>query len=115
MPRDAAVRLREAGYGAVGVRDTLRAGASDEEVFAEAQGEDRAIITRDTDFSELARSLNAHTGVVLLRLGDMRSSQIIDRLLAVCSELNLSSIDLTDAIVVVERTRVRTRKSERGE
>ena len=45
--------LRESGYDVVHVRDINLQAASDEEVFAEAERDERVIVSADTDFGAL--------------------------------------------------------------
>ncbi len=61
--------LREKGHDVASVKETMR-GASDREVLARAQIEERLVVTFDKDFGELAfrSSLPAKSGVILFRL-----------------------------------------------
>ena len=45
--------LRENGYDAIHVRDLNLQATADEEVFAEAERDDRVIVSADTDFGAL--------------------------------------------------------------
>lgn len=61
--------LRRRGHDVVSVKESMR-GASDREVLAKAQQEDRLVVTFDKDFGELAYRfrLPATSGVILFRL-----------------------------------------------
>jgi predicted nuclease of predicted toxin-antitoxin system len=61
--------LRERGHDVESVKETMR-GASDRDVLARAQREERLVVTFDKDFGELAfrAGLPATSGVILFRL-----------------------------------------------
>ena len=61
--------LRRCGHDVTSVREVMR-GATDREVLAQAQQEERLVVTFDKDFGELAYrfGLPATSGVVLFRL-----------------------------------------------
>lgn len=65
----AIVELRVRGYDVVAVKETME-GATDEEILAFAQAENRLVLTHDKDFGELAFrfGLPATSGVLLIRL-----------------------------------------------
>ena len=61
--------LRRMGHDVVSVKETMR-GATDPEVLAQAQAQERLVVTFDKDFGELAYrfDLPAASGVILFRL-----------------------------------------------
>ncbi|HSJ44203.1 MAG TPA: DUF5615 family PIN-like protein [Euzebyales bacterium] len=60
--------LQEADHDAVHVRDALTVDAPDTAIFHYAAGDDRVVVSADTDFGELlARLETARPSVVLLR------------------------------------------------
>jgi predicted nuclease of predicted toxin-antitoxin system len=105
-----AERLATAGHDAKHVRDYQLQAASDDEIFARAQDEQRVLVSADTDFGTLlALRRESSPSVVLLRNGTQqrRPEQQSELLLA-----NLSAVerDLAEgSIVVVEPDRIRIR------
>lgn len=105
-----AERLKAAGHDATHVRDYGLQAASDDEIFAHAQREQRVLVSADTDFGTLlALRREPSPSVVLFRHGTQRQpAQQADTLLA-----NLTGIEreLTGgSIVVVEPGRLRVRE-----
>jgi predicted nuclease of predicted toxin-antitoxin system len=96
------VGLRSAGHDAIHVRDLQLQSASDSEIFAQAAGEDRTIISADTDFGTLlALREEVKPSVILLRRGPNRPSDQLQLLLA-----NLQAIEefvLRGSIIVMDR------------
>jgi predicted nuclease of predicted toxin-antitoxin system len=103
-------RLTTAGHDAKHVRDYQLQAASDDEIFARAQDEQRVLVSADTDFGTLlALRRERSPSVVLLRNGTQqrRPGQQSELLLA-----NLSAVerDLAEgSIVVIEPDRIRIR------
>jgi len=105
-----AERLKGAGHDATHVRDYGLQAASDDEIFAHAQQEQRVLVSADTDFGTLlALRQERSPSVVLFRRGaQRRAEQQSETLLA-----NLATIerDLSEgSIVVVESGRIRVRR-----
>lgn len=100
--------LRSQGHDAVHLREEGLHRAPDAQIFAKALGEDRIVLTFDLDFGDLAALTRESAGrVILFRLDNARTPQVIDRLATVLA----SSSDALErgAIVIVEETRHRIR------
>jgi predicted nuclease of predicted toxin-antitoxin system len=69
VPGDCVSALRQQGHDVLWIRETAR-GSTDDAVLAQAQSEQRLLITFDKDFGELVfhRGKSASHGVVLFRL-----------------------------------------------
>jgi predicted nuclease of predicted toxin-antitoxin system len=100
--------LRARGHDVKHLREEGLQCLPDKEVFQKAVVEGRIVITFDLDFGEIvALSGGRTTGVILFRLRNTRTPQIIERLEKVLSD---SSNALEGgAIVVVEESRYRVR------
>ena len=108
-PRLAAL-LRNEGHDAVAVRDVGLAHASDDEILDHALGNDRVIISHDTDFGSLLafRRLSAPS-FILMRSSDpltveQQAELILANLVSVREDLNAG------AIVVFARGHLRSRR-----
>ena len=98
--------LRAAGFDVMSISAT-RAGASDDEVLAVADREDRILITEDRDFGELVvRQRLGVRGVMLLELD--RLSNVAEAAL-VTDVATVHADKLVGNLVVVEPGRVRVR------
>jgi predicted nuclease of predicted toxin-antitoxin system len=100
--------LRQNGHDAKHLRDEGLHRIPNGEIFVKAISENRVIVTFDLDFGEIvAFSQGQKASVILFRLHNTRTSQLIKRLTAVLA-------DATDAleqgaVVVVEESRHRIR------
>ena len=105
-----AERLRSVGHDAVHVRDYEMQAASDDEIFARAQLEERVVVSADTDFGTLLAMRQEHSpSVVLFRRGTQRHPEQQSQILFA----NLQTIERALAeggIVVIEPDRIRARK-----
>ena len=102
--------LRKAGHDAVHVRDLGLATADDETIFARAAGEDRILVSADTDFGTLlALRAAVRPSIILFR---SRTGRKPDHQLAtLLRQLSFVSKDLeAGCIVTIEDTRLRIRR-----
>ena len=100
--------LREQGHEATHLREEGLQTLPNGEIFAKALSEKRAILTFDLDFGEIAAfSREERTSVIVFRLRNTRTPNVINRLSAVFAE-SFDSIQ-KGAIITVEDSRHRIR------
>lgn len=107
LPAEFAVLFQEAGHDAVTVLDQELGGTDDPEVASVCLRERRAIVTLDTDFSDI-RTYPPHlySGIVVLRVND----QARDHLLQVGRKsLGALPDEIDGRLFIVEESRIRIR------
>jgi|SRR6185503_11877234 len=106
VPGPVVAALRERGHDVVWIKEAMP-GAKDSVVLAQAQTEQRVVVTADTDFGDLAfrSGLPAQCGVVLIRL-DWRDPEADNEIIVAALT---SRDDWSGIFAVVERDRVRIR------
>lgn len=93
------------GHDVVSVYEATR-GALDEDILALAVRDDRIVITADKDFGDLVfRDQYPHRGVILLRLDDETSRNVI-RVLAGLLALYADEVDHNFAVVTETSVRI---------
>ena len=104
-----AVRLREAGHDAVHVRDRNMQAATDEEILALAEREERVIVSADTDFGTLLalRSKRNPSFVLLRRQRDTSPEKTATLLVRVLPTIE-SDLE-SGSVVVITDKRMRIR------
>lgn len=100
--------LRHQGHDAKHLREEGLHRMPNGEIFKKAAAENRIIITFDLDFGEIvALSKGKRTGVILFRLHNTKTSNILHKLSSVLKD-SAKALD-KGAIVVVEEFRHRVR------
>jgi predicted nuclease of predicted toxin-antitoxin system len=104
FPGDAVMALREAGHDVIWIR-TAAPGSSDSLVLAQAQTENRLLLTFDKDFGELAfrSSLPAASGVILFRIASPSAEHVARIATAVLGQRS----DWAGHFSVIEDQRIR--------
>lgn len=102
-------RLNIAGHESAHVRDYGMQAATDEEIFARAQEEQRIVVSADTDFGTLLATRHERTpSVILFRHGTQRRPELQAEILL--SNLQRIEVDLANgSVVVIEPARIRIR------
>jgi predicted nuclease of predicted toxin-antitoxin system len=100
-------RLRGEGHDVLSVYDAAR-GATDEDILALAVQQNRVIVTVDEDFGDLVfRDRLPHRGIILLRLDEETSSNVI----RVLTELLAQHADeIVGSFVLATETSVRVNR-----
>ena len=108
LPYELAALFRTAGHDAATVLDQGLSGARDPDLASCCVHESRAIVTLDTDFSDIrAYPPSAYPGIVVFRLESQARAHILDigaRFLHV-----LSGASLKGQLWIVEESKIRVR------
>jgi predicted nuclease of predicted toxin-antitoxin system len=108
LPVDLAILLRGNGHDAETVYDEELVGASDPDIVARCQAEGRAVVTFDSDFSDIrAYPPDQYRGIVVLRLKRQDRDHVVTtfkRLLPV-----FETEDVEGRLWIVDEDRIRIR------
>lgn len=100
--------LRSQGHDAVHLSDQGLHRLANGEIFRKAASENRAVLTFDLDFSEIAAlTRGQRASLIVLRLHNARYQHVIERLTAVLAE-SAAALD-KGAVISVEEARHRIR------
>lgn len=101
--------LKSLGFEATRVSNLGMSTATDAEIVRYARQEGFTILTEDLDFGAiLGASSEVEPGVVILRVGNLATDQINERLRQVL--IPAVTDELPNAVIIVERHRVRIRR-----
>jgi predicted nuclease of predicted toxin-antitoxin system len=97
-----AVRLRDDGVDACGIRDRGLLEATDPEVLERAFAEDRVLVTKNVaDFEKLARARELHAGIVLLEAGDLRRNEQLQVVRLAIQHIEEAGADMVNRVLRV--------------
>lgn len=100
--------LEQNGHDAIHLRDQGLHRMPNGEIFEKAIREDRIVITFDLDFGEIAaHTAGRRTSVILFRLKNTRTKNVIERLSSVIERF--ADVLVKGSIITVEDTRCRVR------
>jgi predicted nuclease of predicted toxin-antitoxin system len=112
LPRSTDSLLRQYGHEAIDVRDIGLRGARDPDIAAYAQKHGLCLLTGDTGFADIRNYPPAeYSGISVLRLPASATSSTILALLAGLLAKSEIVNQLAGKLAIVERGRVRIRKS----
>ena len=105
--------LMKLNHDAVHASDLALSRATDAEIIARAKEDARTIVTADLDYPRLlALAQSSVPGWILFRGGDWSEAEVIARLSEVLA--TLAEAEISQSIIVVEKTRLRRRRLPLG-
>ncbi|EKD32694.1 MAG: hypothetical protein ACD_76C00164G0007 [uncultured bacterium] len=105
IARSVVIGLRKAGHDVLHALDNM-SGATDEQIMATAQKEDRVILTHDHDFGNVLRfPLHEHAGVFILRYRLSEPEHVFAILSSQLSQISFEQIN--NHVAVFQETEVR--------
>lgn len=109
LPLRLALRLRELGHDVHTPNDEGLRSAPDDAIWEAAQREERFLITQDLDFSDARRfAPGTHQGLLLVRLKEPRRRSLVDRVLTLFREEEVSG--WAGCLVAVTEGKLRVRR-----
>ena len=101
--------LRDQSHDAVHAAELSLDRASDVDIMARAKREGRTIVTADLDYPRLlALARSTDPSLILFRDGDWSDADVIRRMDEILRAL--TTVDIAQSIVVVDRVRIRRRR-----
>lgn len=108
LPEDLAARLEVLGHDVDTARGEGLAGAADPEIWSEAQGQRRFLITQDLDFSDFRRFIpGTHYGLLLLRLRSPSRRSLMERVVTIFQQEGVESWSRCFVVATSHKIRVR--------
>ena len=105
--------LMKLNHDAVHASDLALSRATDAEIIARAKEDARTIVTADLDYPRLlALAQSSVPSLILFRGGDWSEAEVIARLSEVLA--TLAEAEISQSIIVVEKTRLRRRRLPLG-
>ncbi len=108
LPIEIAEQLIDAGYDAMTVNDQQLQGVRDPVLIERCSKENRALVTLDTDFSDIrAYPPQEYSGIIVLRVGSQAKQHVIEVFRRIIPLIKSES--LKNHLWIVEETKVRIR------
>ncbi len=108
LPSDLAELLKQEGHNAFTVNQQKMQGYKDDDLIKVCKHEKRALITLDTDFSDIRRyPPKEYHGIIVLRSANQSKAVIMALMHRVLPQLKLEK--LTGALWIVEENKIRIR------
>lgn len=105
--------LMKQNHDALQASDLALSRATDAEIMARAKEDARTIVTADLDYPRLlALAQSCEPSLILFRGGDWSEAEVIARLSEVLA--TLAEAEISQSIIVVEKTRLRRRRLPLG-
>ena len=109
LPKSLSVFLKNKGYNAVDIRDIKPTSISDDKIFKLAKEQNRIIITRDTDFSNVLHyTPTSNLGIIVIRIRLISFEKIfslVENLLK-----SISEKELLGSLIILRENRYRILK-----
>ena len=114
LPRRLISALGALGHDVHTPHDEGLSGASDRAVWEASQREGRFLITQDLDFSDARRfSPGSHRGILLVRLREPSRRALIERVVQIFRDENVSQWEGSFAVATDRKVRVRRPPGDR--
>jgi predicted nuclease of predicted toxin-antitoxin system len=109
LPFRLATPLKKLGHDVHTVYDERLIGRGDNEIWEAAQRESRFLITQDMDFSDSRKFVpGSHQGILLVRLHSPNRKNLVDRIIELFQEENVT--EWAGCFVVATELKIRVQK-----